>query len=135
MSNIRVWRRLGVVLSVLWFIGFGGWMWSDQATHIGDFYGSQLEMCYAAERTRVDAIQPTFDTLYFEKMDKSSRETDACFERAKTVFYSESDRLHSEDWKIFLLIDIVSVAAAWLLVCAIVLVGRWIIAPARRTVS
>jgi hypothetical protein len=135
MRNIRVWRRLGMVLSALWFVGFGSWMWSDQATRIGDSYGRQLESCYTMERIRVDLITPAFDASYFDKMDKSSKETEACFERAQKVFYSEHDRLRSEDWKTFLLLDIASVTVAWLLLCVIFLIGRWVIAPASQRIE
>jgi hypothetical protein len=41
-KRFRVSKRIGVVLSVLWFVGFGGWMWSDQVNHIVDFYSDQL---------------------------------------------------------------------------------------------
>src|SRR5262245_55245708 len=47
MSNIRIWRRLGIVLSVLWFVGFAGWVWVDTNHHNYDFLGVQLAACQA----------------------------------------------------------------------------------------
>jgi hypothetical protein len=130
MRNLGVWRRLGVVLSVLWFVGFGDWMWIDQNNRIEDFYGWQLRTCDVIRSMRQESIPLTFDTPYFAAMDKLSRENDACWQRAETFFYSQSDKLHSKDWKIFLLIDIASVALAWLLASVIILVGRWVLVGA-----
>src|SRR5262245_26048049 len=45
LKNIRVWRRLGVVLSVLWFIGFFAWMWNDGVHGIEGAMDFQIKHC------------------------------------------------------------------------------------------
>jgi hypothetical protein len=47
----RGWRRIGIVLSVIWFIGFGGYVWTSEVRHISDYYEFQLKMCYATEKS------------------------------------------------------------------------------------
>jgi len=42
---MRGWKRIGIVVSVLWFFGFGLWMWSSEISRIGNFYRWQLEGC------------------------------------------------------------------------------------------
>jgi putative IMPACT (imprinted ancient) family translation regulator len=45
MNQVRFWRRLGVVLSVLWFLVFGGWMWVSNVNSVNESYGNALQHC------------------------------------------------------------------------------------------
>jgi hypothetical protein len=48
-SNGGGWRRIGIVLSIIWFVGFGGWMWIDSVGENADFYGGLFGMCYSIQ--------------------------------------------------------------------------------------
>jgi hypothetical protein len=40
---MRGWQRLGVVLSVIWFVGFGVWLWITSADNLSKDYQRGLE--------------------------------------------------------------------------------------------
>jgi hypothetical protein len=48
-GNARGWRRIGIVLSIIWFVGFGGWLWIDSVRENADFYGGLFGMCYSIQ--------------------------------------------------------------------------------------
>jgi preprotein translocase subunit Sss1 len=111
MSNIRVWRRLGIVLSVLWFVGFADWVWVDTNHHNYDFLGVQLAAC-----------QATLPSSIFESVD-------ACKKEATEVFYILQKNARADFWMVILL-DLASIALVWLIGYVIVLTGRWVKAGA-----
>jgi hypothetical protein len=43
---MKGWRRLGAVLSILWFVVFGGWLWISSANNINESFVRQLEHCF-----------------------------------------------------------------------------------------
>jgi hypothetical protein len=49
---MKGWRRIGIVLSVLWFVGFGFWLWSSETNRHYEFYKGQLSTCYAVSSMR-----------------------------------------------------------------------------------
>jgi hypothetical protein len=49
---MRGWRRIGVVLSVLWFVGFGAWLWISSISEHNAFYRLQLHNCADSEARR-----------------------------------------------------------------------------------
>ena len=55
--KLNKWQRVGVVLSVLAFIGLGVYAWVFEAQQRDKFYSTQLSMCYNTLRTQNDALQ------------------------------------------------------------------------------
>ena len=55
--KLNKWQRLGVVLSVLAFVGLGIYAWVCEARQRDRFYSTQLSMCYNTLRTKNDALQ------------------------------------------------------------------------------
>ena len=55
--KLNKWQRVGVVLSVLAFVGLGIYAWVFEARQRDRFYSTQLSMCYNTLRTQDDALQ------------------------------------------------------------------------------
>ena len=55
--RLNCWQRVGIVLSVLVFVGIGIYAWVFEASHRDRFYSTQLSMCYNTLRTQNDALQ------------------------------------------------------------------------------
>jgi hypothetical protein len=56
MARLNGWQRIGVLLSIIWFIGFAAYVWYGDRKHKSDFYLSSLGFCSrlwdgAAERS------------------------------------------------------------------------------------
>jgi hypothetical protein len=101
---MKGWRRLGVVLSVLWFVGFGVWL-------------RQADFDYAARVAGYEVCR-----LY----DATEQYND-CLDRASARFLSTAT-----PWWAIIVIDALSVGALWLLAWIVFVVGRWVIAGFRQ---
>ena len=44
-NTARGWRRIGIVLSVIWFLGFGVFLWETSLNDLVRPYAYQLKQC------------------------------------------------------------------------------------------
>jgi hypothetical protein len=107
-NQARGWRRIGIVLSILWFVGFGFFIWSRTTSDAADFYGHQLRFCYAI-----------LDT------DKNWPNYERCKDDAAKLFSFTFDQ-NVKGIPILIGVDLASVAIGWLLVWCVVAIVRWI---------
>jgi hypothetical protein len=124
---MKGWRRLGAVLSVLWFVGFGGWLWIGSTNNISESYGQQLHSCYQLSDMKREPLRYA-DPQYDQKNAKIESEQKVCEQRASASWDSQVNDLYSNGWWVLLLIDLASVALTWLVACIVVCVGRWVAA-------
>jgi hypothetical protein len=101
------WRRIGAVLSVLWFAAFGAWLWKNEVDKIHDLYAYSLHRCYqyllpGETRSGCD-----------ERATASSR-------GMMSEFYASVPAL--------VLYDAATVGLFWLVAWILVGVGRWVAA-------
>jgi hypothetical protein len=129
---MKGWRRIGAVLSVLWFVGFGGWIWHTSVNNNVEFYEWQLRNCNTLSGMRREPIQwddPQRDQKYarIEEQDK------ACTDKASAFFGQQMDTLksHSHIW-VLVAVDAGLLALFWLLAWIVVCVGRWVAAGFRQ---
>ena len=55
--RLNGWQRIGIVLSVIWFLGFGGYVWIWDNRTKSEFYGWQLKMCDVVLSERNGSLQ------------------------------------------------------------------------------
>ena len=55
--RLNRWQQIGVVLSMLAFVGIGIYAWVFEARHRDSFYITQITMCYGTLRIQNDALQ------------------------------------------------------------------------------
>lgn len=126
MNRARGWRRIGIVLSTIWFLGFGMFLWSNEVQRIGDVYSWQYKMCYAGENIRNESLQYAKDDQEREKRrSENDAETKECKAQALAFHHSQWDKTRNAVWILFA-VDSASVLLGWLVVWFIVLVVRWI---------
>ena len=105
-SHGRGWRRIGIVLSTTWFVGFGGWMWVESVRENADFYGGLSGMCYSIES------------------ETGRRE---CQTHADDYYQTSSAKLQSPEVLAALVaVDAGTVALGWSIVMVAVAIGRWV---------
>jgi hypothetical protein len=119
---MRSWRGLGLVVSVLWLVGFGVWLWISSVGERPEWYALQLQRCYSSSEIKREKLQPE---RYDSQLADVSREYQSCIVQAKTIFDGQMDELRSHVRKIMAL-NAGVLAAIWLLVFLGVPVGRWI---------
>jgi hypothetical protein len=120
-------RRFGIVLSALWFVGFGVWLWLTTTGAYMDVHQGQLQDCYnlyRKEREQLWGYDPEFD----QKAAKINSEYKACQEEATAHFDREVGKLfYSQGWLI-LAVDAGVLALVWLVAWISVSVWRWVAA-------
>ncbi len=131
-KRLNGWQRIGVLLSVIWFVGFAWFLWTGSKGHALDFYGGQLRMCGAILDADNSALQ------YIQDLDKRNARQDEnwtnyekCKENAEQFYHRNAgDYASWNQWGLglFLLftVDLVIVAVAWLFAWLGVGVIRWI---------
>jgi hypothetical protein len=127
---MRGWRRIGVVLSAIWFVGFGAWMWVAGVNQHSEFLGSQFSRCSVISDARTERLRgddPQFD----QRVAEIALEEKACMDKASGFFFQQWDELVSHVW-VLVLIDAASIALFWLLAWIVVSVGRWVAAGFRQ---
>jgi hypothetical protein len=109
---MRGWRRIGVVLSVIWFVGFGGWMFFSEIGKHNDRLDTSLSIC----NHRYDTARELLQECYARATDTHTR--------LVREFYSGVPFLF--------LIDAATVGLFWLLAGIVFAVGRWVAAGFRQ---
>jgi hypothetical protein len=123
---MKGWRRLGIVLSVLWFVGFGGWLWFSEVDRHSKSHMDQLTNCFQIESLKRGAIRWD-DPQRDEKIAEIATEHRACMDEAGEFFM----RPRPYAW-VLILIDAGVLAVFWLVAWLTVVVGRWVAAGFRK---
>jgi hypothetical protein len=103
-NTARGWYRIGIVLSVIWFVAFGAYIWSDSVRHNADFYKASLGVCFDIQDAAKSKI---------------------CRDEAQKLFYREADELYA-GIPIIATIDLATVILGWLVVWICISVIRWV---------
>jgi hypothetical protein len=116
---MKGWRRIGVVLSVLWFVGFGWWLRVadfDYAKKVAGY--EQCSLAYDLERNAPDFGNHIHETI--EKFNDCNKQAGALFRSIATP------------WWAIIVMDAFSVGALWALAWIVFVVGRWVAAGFRQ---
>jgi hypothetical protein len=120
------WRRIGMVLSVIWFVGFGGFLWIGETSHNADSYGVKLRNCAAILEFSNEPSQ-----YILKQQDRAMIAIDSltkyeiCRSDAERFFLNEAEQLY-RGIPILLGIDFATVIVGWALAWVVILVVRWI---------
>jgi hypothetical protein len=120
VNKIRVWRRLGVVISVLWFIGFFVWTWNNEDEE--NALGRKIHADYCIAESGPGGMFGPHPDRPASEMDRRY----ACFKG----FHE-----HKSPFDVVLINDLLLIALAWLLAWITIRVGRWVMAPVKFTSS
>jgi hypothetical protein len=132
-TRLNGWQQIGIVLSVLAFIGLGVYAWVFEARHRDKFYSTQLSMCDGTLRTQNDALQ-----ALGTQEDRAKREAvnQAEYEQCKNeadatlrdLFHTSLQRM-----PIFLAKVLGLIVLAWLIELFVVEIARWIKRSSQRS--
>ncbi len=123
---MRAWVRLSLVLSVLWFVGFGVWEWISSGGDRAEWYALRLQRCWTSSDIKRQRLL-TDDARRDQKIASISREYYACTERVKATFDTQMVELRSRFRKI-METNAGVLAAIWMLILGGVVATRWLAA-------
>src|ERR1700722_2275797 len=131
--RLNRWQRIGIVLSVLAFVGLGVYAWVFEARHRDQFYSTQLGMCDGTLRTQNEALQgikAQEDRAKREAVNQS--EYEECKNEAgatsRDFFNTSLQRM-----PIFLAKVLGLIVLAWLIEWLVVEIARWIKRSSQRS--
>jgi hypothetical protein len=110
------WRRIGVVVSVLWCLGFGGYWWVHRLDIANSIKLSQLHLCD-------DAYDP-------HSPDEAAHQT--CLAAVQIQFLQNAQEA-DQDWPWILAFCMATLTLAWLTAWTITATLRWVVRSFRRT--
>ena len=126
-NRMRGWKRIGIVVSVLWFFGFGLWMWSSEISRIGNFYRWQLEGCSSLLHIQMKGLDAVTNAEVRERrLAEYLAKEKACQAKAAELHREQSDGLFGKGIAILLAIDLGVIVFGWLVVWLVVSVVRWV---------
>jgi hypothetical protein len=125
--TMKGWRRIGIIVSVIWFLGFGVFLWNQYVEDAVAAYAQDLKICSAIEQYSDDFWQANARNSeeLSEKLQANQDQYEKCRSKAKLQWESERP---SDSMAIaaVLVIDLVTIALGWLIVWGCVAFGRWV---------
>jgi hypothetical protein len=119
------WRRIGIVLSVIWFIVFGGYLWTSANTHISDFYKWRLNVCYDIWTTANESLPYAKPGEADVKYKDTSTKLEQCTKEASDFFMQQA-KGNEDGIPLLIGVDLATVVVGWLIVWFVVVIVRWI---------
>jgi hypothetical protein len=124
---MRGWRLIGIIASVIWFFGFGVFLWNQFVEHAVAPYARDLKTCSAIEQSSDEFSRANARNSeeLSEKLQANQDEYEKCASKAKLQW--ESERPSDSVLAIaVLVIDLVTIALGWLIVWGCVALGHWV---------
>ena len=109
--RLNRWQVIGMILSIIWFVGFAAWGWNDSIGAIRHNFTNGLNECRRDQLSRLSDA----DWAQFQQ----------CLDQQRLLFEKEfeSDR---KAIPVLLSIDVLAIVFAWLVAWVIVGIGRWL---------
>jgi hypothetical protein len=124
----RGWRRIGIILSVIWFLGFGVLLWHQFVEDAVAPYTLALKTCSAIEESSNEFWRQNArdaDELG-EKLSDNLRKWEKCLSDAKLQWESTERPSNGMQLAAVLGVDLITIALGWLIVWGCVAVVRWV---------
>jgi hypothetical protein len=119
-------QRIGIVLSIIAFIGLGAFAWVVDGNYRTEPYRSELDRCYRSLSVNNEALD------YIEKLDEREKRKSAdwakyekCRDDAKPLFYARADPSRN-GFQILLAVGFGLIVFVWLVAWFLLGIGRWI---------
>jgi hypothetical protein len=124
---MKGWRRIGIVLSVIWFLGFGIYQLA-QPTFEVELYGRSLHNCttiYEEAQENVRKFARDADDMIKRWMPDIEAALKECEEQAKLRYEGAEPSVYARLAEI-IIVNLITIALAWLVAWGCVAVGRWV---------
>ena len=124
--RLNAWQRIGIVLSVLVFVGLGVYAWVFEAQHREQFYRWRLSMCNATLQIENESLQHIG-----KKEDRDQREAAIQADHERCKGQAGADLHDSYDASvrrlpIFLAKVFGLIILAWLIEWFVIEIAKWI---------
>jgi hypothetical protein len=118
---MKGWRRIGIVLSVIWFFGFGAYL-INHTTEL-EIFNMGYDNCYAIYRHAVEhaeerGMQEKWMPDIEAQLQECTKKVTLDYERTRPSEYVTLAKI--------IVFNLITIALAWLVAWGCVAVGRWV---------
>jgi hypothetical protein len=110
--ELNGWQQFGIVLSIIWFVGFATWGWTDAVEELRQNYKEAISTC------RTNSLRFSGDGT------ANAAEYKECRDKESAQFANELDK-NSRHLPILLVVDLITIIFAWAVIWVIVDTVRW----------
>ncbi len=121
------WQRIGIVLSIMWLVGFTAHMWNVEAKRATNFYGYEWKMCaIIAENELKSLLSGRYEEDWVKQSAQIDAEAKKCRDSAEAYFNkSINDRIY-KSIPIWLAESFGIIVLGWLVAWFLVGIAKWI---------
>jgi len=126
INRARGWRRIGLILSVIWFLGFGLFLWQRTVEDIVQPYSDTLKTCGEILDIDNEALQ-YLRTV--EEIDRRQSANFAKYKKCQTDAEVTWNNTLPSNWltlAVVVGVDLVTIALGWLVVWIGIVIVRWV---------
>jgi hypothetical protein len=126
VRKLNGWQRIGIVVSIIWFIGFGAFIWTDTLRQYRDFHANSAEMCRLILNANNESLP------YIENQGERNKKESANWaeyemcEKGARAFLAREYEEATSGIPLLLVIDLGTVLFGWLVVWMFVGITRWV---------
>jgi hypothetical protein len=127
-GNTRGWRRIGIVLSIIWFVGFGFFLWRSTLEGHLELLRNGLHTCGVIYEMQTDTTHSvTNDDERNRRYAANDAKWKQCQDGAEASYRRGVQDLRTGTfWGVLIAFDAGTLLIAWFVVWIVVLVVRWI---------
>jgi len=126
---IKGWGRIGIVLSVIWFLGFGVFLFAHPTLE-AELHGRRLQNCYliyggSIEEEDARKYASDADDMIRHWMPDIEARRKECETKA-SLWYDNNKQSNYARLAEIVALNLLSIALAWLVAWGCIAVGRWV---------
>jgi hypothetical protein len=126
VRKLNGWQRIGIVVSIIWFIGFGAFIWNDQLRQDSESQANDAEVCRLILNANNESLPYIENQGERHKKESANwAEYEMC-EKSSRVFFARQREVATSGIPLFLAIDLGTVLFGWLVVWMFVRITRWV---------
>jgi hypothetical protein len=125
---MRGWRRIGIILSVIWFLGFSVYLWNAAVAEADRLRSLRADYCFSARERSSDRLQHISDPDRRKKEEVAIVSTyDKCIDDVMEQWSRNHPAYNlSLSAAVILGINLATIGLGWLIVWGCVALGRWV---------
>ena len=124
---MKGWRRIGIVLSVVWFLGFGVYLFAEP-TWEAELHGRRLQNCYLIYGGSIEDARKyasDADDMIKRWMPDIEARREECENKA-SLWYTDHRQSNFVRLAEIVALNLLSIALAWAVAWGCIAVGRWV---------
>jgi hypothetical protein len=125
---MKGWRRIGIIVSVIWFLGFSIYLWNGADAEADRLRSLRADHCFSDKERSSDRLQYISDP---ERRKKEEVAIASTYDKCIDDVVEQWSRNHpinnlSRTGAAILGINLATIGLGWLIVWGCVALGRWV---------